>query len=566
MSPEIGQTVSGYAHVQGGDWFDYYNIRLGKISIIILLISPALTGIIMNRTGEMWPFLPIGFVIYSLTFILSVLILNKFLYIITSGGIIGGTILHVQMVLASPTIPGRDPPWYFRGVQRIINSGSTDTIIRRFYDVFNGFHVFLSELYLILGSPNAALVGATTIISIVAPISAGFFAYTLIQNSRTFVVGLALTATSQIAVRFSVIPIAQSIHVMTVGTGMGIIILYLNSGNKKHMITLLLIMGIWTASHKLPLFFLIGACIGILFIGEGYHLLIENKMSATTNLLAILLIAGVLFVLQTSLLTGYAPRSILAFLTTPEGLESASTATGDIVRRPLLSKIFNMLPPGLLIVSYSTLALSMLLLTNYDSYKIRLGVGIVGGAIGTCFLAAAGWAVINRLFGSLFPLLFSILGVGYVVAQREIPNGQIIALILFIILTISQAGAAGLALDDPRRPQPYVSEQDMSAKQWGVSYSTEPITADSQFAISIRPNNLEIATDRFGESPSLTDNGVLQQPYSKEDMQTGLVARRNITYYYYPSVYRLYLETDDKHRNIIYNSESTKISQGTVVS
>lgn len=538
--------------------------RATKLSLSILLATPAITGVLMTRSGEMWPILPIGFAIYALTFLLSVSLLNENLSLITGVGILGGVILRAQMVLVSAAFVGRDLPWYMRDVQRVVNSGSTDVIIKQFYNTFPAFHVYLTELYLLLGSPRMAVLGAASIIGVVLPLGAGYFAYVIIQDQRAFALTAALAATSHIAVRFSVIPIAQSLHVMTVGIGAGLLIGYLRSNDRRYGLSLLLVLLLWTASHKLPLFFFGATCIGLLVLDGGYRLLRTQPQASVRYGMVLALTAGLLFAIQSVFLTAYLPLSLAALVVAPEGLTMTAAATGSGPALPLLSTIFTTLASGRLIVGLAALSMGYLLLTHHASARHRLSIGIVGGAIVACFVALAGWAQLNRLFGSLFPLLFAMIGVGYVAVQQSIPSGRKIAAVLLVVLAISQAGSAGLAFDDPRRPQLYVDGQDMGAKDWAATYATEPVMADTQFALAIRPNNLPKVTERVGSATSISGNGVLQRPYSEQDMRSHPVARRDIDQFFYPPVFRLYSDTasDSNDRNLVYNSGSTTISQG----
>ncbi|WP_152418130.1 MULTISPECIES: hypothetical protein [unclassified Haloferax] len=531
-----------------------------KSFFILLLIIPALTGTAIHDTGRMWPLLPVGFLLFGLVYI-AALIKTEFSWSASVGGLLGGVLLIVHAVLLPSSFTGRDPSWFFIAAQKIVETGSTDMIYVGFYESISGFPIYLSELILIFDDPSRVPIILAIMVLISLPLAVGYFAQVISPGRVSVTLGIFFAVVGQSSFKFAMVPIAQTLHVVTIAISAGLVVKYDRQSDLRYGFLLLIFLIFWSSIHKLPLVMLLGSLVGIVGLRLVFQTVQSNRKLVWDDLpINLIAIVATLIAVQQTILTGYVVSRAVTVFTVAQDFGFVTSVAGDVPDLGVLS-VFSTVSNVRVLVIGASLA-SIVLFHRLRSRRTLSALGFVGGAIGIAVVAAIAWVPVTRVLGSLTPLLITVIAGALSYFYSGNLSMKSAATGFIIILIITQAFTAGLVLDDPRTPRRYLDEEEAGSKMWIESFVTDHVYADSQYVLSILPGRLSDVTIMSKTSLRHGEYGLFRVPRTTDDLQNEPVVKRDISLYFYGWIHQFYEEKPMfvNDRNVIYDSGSVSVS------
>ncbi|WP_367175542.1 hypothetical protein [Haloarcula rubripromontorii] len=199
---------------------------------------------------------------FSLILLLAAYLLRRNLMAALAVFLSGLTMFRVYIYLSTPSMIGMDPDKIAVGVERIIQSGSTEAIgSLAFYQVAANFHVLAAVTGILLKvGGRGALIISPILLTIVPPLAATTIARRFQYNG--LIAGI-ITATASTLAAWSIQPIPQGLAVPLVATFFLATIIHIQMDSRKNGLNriqiaalLLVLLAALTFTHKLSLGFI----------------------------------------------------------------------------------------------------------------------------------------------------------------------------------------------------------------------------------------------------------------------------------------------------------------------
>ncbi|WP_146418117.1 MULTISPECIES: hypothetical protein [Haloarcula] len=247
--------------------------QASKFALILTLLGASATVLLF----------PIRYYISIISFSLLLLVAAYFLHRNPKASLavflLGLVMIRVYVYLSTPSMIGMDPDKIAVGVERIIQSGSTEAIGNlAFYEVAANFHVLAGVAGILMNTGGReALIISPILLTIVPSIAATAIARRFQYSG--LIAGI-ITATASALGAWSIQPIPQGLAVPVVAIFLLASIVYIqedffNKGSSKILMTLklLILLAALTFTHKLSLGFIAPIFVFATLFSRGNRLL-----------------------------------------------------------------------------------------------------------------------------------------------------------------------------------------------------------------------------------------------------------------------------------------------------
>lgn len=530
-----------------------------KLILITVLTAVPVSMLAARNFNSIWPGIPITI---GATAIAVILLVDRGQVQPASLGLIGIVFLSAFHRLAIYLYPssmiGMDPDGYAISAEQILQSGHTEYITSDFYAQAPLFPI-LSAISSILGRLPAS--DGMAVFPLLTGIVIGLFTYLIgreIVNPQLGLTGAVLAAVAADVTITSYLPIAQTLVILYFVPTIYLIQRYLEASRvndaKRYLSTFLILMGAMVFTHRLPIFILI-LFVSVLFIATFVPNFLSLKSPRSPRLSVLILgaLGFCLFIVQYVYVTGYITSLAfsIAYL-----FGDLSPASPPVSSAPDAERVYS--------------GFFWALVRRIDSIMI-LTIGGSGWII-TLYQwrdrpSATPYLVITGVLFALFPIsILATESIRYTRVQRLItpflivfiasillapldkwhPSYQTvvsaISVILLTLVLITQVTTPAAAPDNPHSYRFYLTNEEVTAKEFGHTYSKEEIFTEDYYALeepypsqAVRPNG-RINTDRSTKYMSLQDR-IFDSKFLDECTEN--VLYRDINIYRYSGIWRL---------------------------
>jgi len=485
-----------------------------KVTAIAFAICFSFSIIMTYSSGSLYPWHYVASFLFVL-FLLLFLIFTKSKDILFVFAIFS-VFYRGYIFLFPASLIGADPDDKVINIQRMLSSGSIDSIVSFRYNALPNYHLFSGQFQLISNiSPANSLV--------LYPISIGivFFIFPYIitriitdnPSSNAPIYASALGSVAGMSVNLAYLPIAQSLSSI-----LWIIILYSIFKMDKYGGEGLNIFVVFATStlglvytHPLPLYLL-----GVLFI-SALLLNIRSKEHANHSILYLMLLSLLMVGLQSIYISGnintVVNRALFLFTTDtitarPEQLQQLAVTDP----MPGLEGIFFRNGHGLVLLPVA----GVFWLVTYfygESRNHRLLLILSATIVLFAFFGFVNRSAvpIGRIILLAEPLLAAIIGIGAAILSRG-RLGNLVGFLIVLIVISSQIFSGVAIVDYPQQPRHYLNEGEVSAKEFFINSNFEDVSSDRVYAEETPPSLLSRRSGhgprpKFGYSDKLLVNG-----------------------------------------------------------
>lgn len=484
--------------------------RPSKLGLSLTALVVGFAALYTHATSSLYPGLYVGVAVGMITLVLTALVSNRRSSLpLVAGAVCVSVFFRFYTFLFPASMIGMDPDRKAISVQRVIETGHTDQIIRYFYQDVPLFNIYAAEFGLFAGfdGPTSLLVYSIAL-GILLPLAA----VTLTKRiSNTETGNLVVIAALVGAIETFGVVEGFWIHNQSLGIALwcGVLVCLGASvrNNRAPVILTSILLVTMAFSHKLPLFMVLSVCSGAVVYGVLYRWSIGPSDDVLPNRSQTLLwsgvLSGVLLFVQWSFLTGYFDRlvqKVVALFVIPSGIGRASNLTPAAAVEPLppLLDIGLWRFHGFALLSIAGLAWFGYHLSNWPLQRearpnetvilvmpaaVILAIGAIGGVLKPNIIPVGRvLSFSGPVFGVLIALSFA---PRYQDGLRK--YGKVLAICL---LLVSQIFTLMVMIDHPDRPRMYLTGGEVEAKEFNHEFIKDDIHTDFYYAQEVVPSRI----------------------------------------------------------------------------
>ncbi|SDG29759.1 hypothetical protein [Halorientalis regularis] len=484
--------------------------RSSKFGLSLTALVLGFAALYTHATSSLYPGLYVGIAAVTVVLVLTALVSDRRTSTSLVAGIVSVSVFfRLYTFLFPASMIGMDPDRKAISVQRVIETGHTDMIVRYFYQDISLFNVYAAEFGLLAGfdGPMSLLVYAF-VLGILLPLTAVTLArHVPNMESGNLVIIAALVSTIE---TFGVVE-GFWIHNQSLGIALwcGVLVcLGVSVRNNRALVVLTSILLVTMAfSHKIPLFMVLSVCSGAVVYGFLYRWDIGSNGGVLSNSSQTVLwsgvLSGILLFVQWSFLTGYFERlvgKVVALFAIPSGIGQASDLTPAAAVEPL--------PPLLDIGLWRFHGFALLLiaglawfgyhLSNWPfqrearlnetvilimSAAVILAIGAIAGVLKPDIVPA------GRIFSYSGPVFGVLIALSFAPWYRD-GFWKYSKLLVICLLLVSQIFSLMVMIDHPDRPRMYLTGGEVEAKEFNHEFTEGDIHTDFYYAKETVPSRI----------------------------------------------------------------------------
>ncbi len=393
---------------------------------------------------------------------------------------------------------GLDPDKFASHIYEVSQTGGTEALSVYFYSDASAFIVSGSIYNVIsgIGAPGAMVI-FPFMIGALFPTGVAVISRYMNLDSQTIMYAVAIASVGLISIWLAYWPIAQTLGAVLLVVWFISISGYENSGEKKYIVIMCIVLAALMFTHKMPLSVIVLSTGVFLLASSIYNTVDNKKLWVDQRWLIIGSLTIITLMLQWGFLTNYIypvgmKISELIFSTTPvsdfqgvstrnpsRAIAAYSGIFGIFARR---IHAFVLLPlSGIgwayLMVSRSSDRVTWIVLAASSVSVLFISFGVVNPSTVTPLRAVF-------LSEPFLAILIAIL----ITRIKDISQDHWLRAgnILLILVLVSQLSAVYVTPDHPAHARTYLTTQEIQGKQFGHTYVNSPIYTDAYFA-SERP-------------------------------------------------------------------------------
>ncbi len=465
-------------------------------------MSIATTSIAIHEYQSIFPVFPIGSILVCLLLLgYYFSSKNKTRTIILAIGI---SVVFKLLIHTFPaSLVGLDPDLYAVWIRSVVDSGHLYGITDDFYSKAPNF-ILLNAIFKIisdLGMRNSLLV-FPFILGVIPPLTAVIITRDIVKIEKDTAVVLAalLTATLAMGLRYSYIPIAQSL-----GAAFWYVIIILllkfRQSDNRFVVLVILLLCAELYTHKLPPLVLVILITLISLFEFAIKSKVENRSYSNLSII-VGFVSGVLLLLQWLYITPFISDlfgRLLAILTF--GSTSISNTLpeyrGAVRPVPRAFGTFLLMLSGIGLLLPSGISWVRLFVKRRQDWAVRVTLLAAALLVGFMFFGiygsigpsgSSGGQPVRYVFLAE-PILVGLVAALTVEWGRKI-NFKLVLYLALTLLIITQVFSISATPDHPASSRIYLTEGEVTGKVHISEYTTEEVYADQYFLHETPPTHI----------------------------------------------------------------------------
>lgn len=532
--------------------------RKVKVLLILFTIFFSSTVLAIHSNTRIFPIGVLGLVIISLFVVLMGLVDDSISVILAiTIGILSSVSIRIINFFYYPTLIGRDSNFFAVAATRVIRTGEISGITSLFYNTISGFMIWIATLNHILGIPlDQTFVVLPIAISIVALLSGYILARNLVpfSKNRAGLLAVSLVIVGPRISIYSYLSRAQSFQIITYLLAFYLLLRWVQTSDWRIGISLIIIMIHYTVSYKLPLPFVVGGIIMFIVMTNMVNRF-RFAGSERSHIRIMSVLVTILMLTQIILVTNYG-LDVLARLY----LGSRVSATAAVDLGPDPAGILSFIPTNGIVILLTISGIGWCYLFYKDNKKHNVLMYLSVIAFTVASLAATvlsdSTPTFFRISGAVIPVLLVLIAVAFVRYRPYASRRTVIG--FAILLIVLQGSMVGIAPDDPRRAQMYLTHEEVEAKEFGYNHIRSEVGTDDIFARQRLPSRFYLLSERNNNARLISPSDKFQPIYESE---ASMIVERNTNTYFSKESLIIFMNVSGNNCSQIYHNGGPKYYQ-----
>jgi len=422
-----------------------------------------------------------------------------------------GVVYRTPMILFPGTLSGNDAEKFALYAQLTLVSGDYTLPTQDFYGIAGGFHTYIAQTAAVSGiSPESAMVTVGILFGVWTPLAAAAFCTLLMGRSRMSAQAViwagSIAAVATLSVRMTYTPIAHGFGVILLLTFLLAIVKEFSVPDRSrtdYWVVFCLLLGGMMISHKLPVLMAAAIVSGIWLVTRSLSTKILSVSNISHPSIAVPLITILAMVLQQTIITSFISEAIFRTETTAEsgfeyperiGSDPAAAVAPDIGYLTIFESHMHA-PVTLAVAGVCWILVAWFLVVRSDENRagtmailctIAFFTSIVLFSLAGATIGDAPHPLRFQVYQEV--LLAALIGVGFVIVSKKkvfpnLPKQINVSAILFVVIIVVlsfHAFASVASPDYPGQQRDYLTEGEMSTKEFTVDYVDGPVQTDNR--------------------------------------------------------------------------------------
>lgn len=442
---------------------------------------------------------------------------------------------RLRIIVFPASMIGMDPDRYAVQISQVVQEGVSSAIAFWFYEEAS-VHIVVGAIMSVIGGIPApvASAGYGVILGVGLPLLGATLTRQLRPNRPLIAVYVCgATALLPYSVRFSYLPVAQSLGVFFMLFSLFVAYRYVITSRKRYLMLFLFLVFTAVHTHKLP-----GIAISAVFIIAGMFSLLYQSGRDSQYLRPasfLVVISGSIMVLQLFYTTEFGSFAVSRAATILFEDQSVTTApltpTAAVDPYRLSTRVFRLLSVLLLAVLGGIAWISWVKRTLTGTVTIRdtYFLGLVAALASLVFvLYPFDVNPVRTIFYSeVFLVVLIVISIfsGHLDHSSSLRTSKHVAIAGMVILMAVLGGSPIAGPDYDSVDRQYLTENEVDAKSFGYQYGTGSITTDPYLAHEIPPERITRGLDNGSQFQS-SSGRYLNNDFDEFD---GTIAHRTCT-------------------------------------